>query len=507
MAKPVFEKGPPSGDRGLPPLPNVDKYGEIVTRFAPNPDFVLHLGSVRAIILSHDYARNYKGKFLLRFDDTDPRLKKSALEYYDAIREDLLWLECPWDSEYIASDRFDLYYEHAEKLLEQGNAYVCTCQRESFHTSITAGYACPCRPKSPGANLEDWRKMLSGGLKEGEAVVRIKTDVTHPNPAVRDWPALRVIDPEKYPHPRVGSKYRVWPLYNFSSGVDDHLMSITHIFRGKEHLTNALRQTYLYQHLGWLYPDALHYGRLKTVGFSLSKSLMVKQLEEGLVDGYSDPRLPTLAALRRRGYSPNSLRKIVYEMGPRPVDATLSWDNINAADRKEVDGIAHRYNFVPNPVQLEVSEVPGNFEAHLPLHPDKPELGSRTLKVTARDGAARIWLSNDDRGVFEKSKIVRLMDLFNVEFESAGSDTIRARFHSREYAEARKLRAPLLQWLPDSQYLSCETVMPDATRTRGFVEENILSEPVGSIIQMVRVGFGRVDAKDKSGITVYFSHR
>ena len=131
-------------------------------------------------------------------------------------------------------------------------------------------------------------------------------------------------------------------------------MGVTHIFRGKEHLTNALRQSYLYKHLGWEYPEATHYGRLKAIGFSLSKSAMVKQLEEGKVDSYSDPRLPTLAALRRRGYSPNTLRRIVYEMGPRPVDATLSWDNINATDRKEIDRTAHRYSFLPSPIALDV---------------------------------------------------------------------------------------------------------------------------------------------------------
>ena len=113
----------------LPPLKNKDLSGEVVTRFAPNPDFVLHLGSIRAAILSHDYARKYDGRFLLRFEDTDPRLKKSALEYYEAIRDDLKWLECPWDQEWIQSDRLSLYYEHAVKLLDQGSAYVCTCER------------------------------------------------------------------------------------------------------------------------------------------------------------------------------------------------------------------------------------------------------------------------------------------------------------------------------------------------------------------------------------------
>ena len=230
-----------SSDKSLPPLPNADEYDQIVTRFAPNPDFVLHLGSVRAIILSHDYARLYKGKFIIRFEDTDPRLKKSALEYYDAIREDLRWLLCPWDEEYVQSDRLPTYYDYAAKLLEQGDIYICTCERKSFTLRINAGQACPCRPKNPSENLRDWQKMLDGGFSEGEAVVRVKTELTHPNPAVRDWPALRVIDTAKYPHPRVGSKYRVWPLYNWSAGIDDHLMGVTHVFRGKEHLSNSVR--------------------------------------------------------------------------------------------------------------------------------------------------------------------------------------------------------------------------------------------------------------------------
>ena len=253
-------------------MPNADKYATIVTRFAPNPDFVLHLGSVRAIILSHDYARIYKGRFLLRFDDTDPRLKKSALEYYDLIREDVRWLECNWDAEYIASDRVPVYYEYAEKVLKSGDAYICTCTPEDFRIKINAGRACPDRSKSPEQNLADWQKMLDGGFGEGEAVLRVKTDLAHPNPAVRDWPALRIIDPVKYPHPRVGSKYRVWPLFNFGSAIDDHLLGISHVIRGKEHLTNAERTGYLYKALGWSIQEYVHYGRLKTTDIKLSKS-------------------------------------------------------------------------------------------------------------------------------------------------------------------------------------------------------------------------------------------
>ena len=491
----------------LPPLPNADKYAAIVTRFAPNPDFVLHLGSIRAIILSHDYASMYRGRFLLRFDDTDPRLKKSSLQYYGLIREDIRWLECQWDNEYIASDRIPIYYQNAEKVLETGHAYMCTCSPDDFRLNINAGKPCPDRSKSTDQNLADWVKMLNGQFGEGEAVLRIKTDLNHPNPAVRDWPALRIIDPIKYPHPRVGSKYRVWPLFNFGSAIDDHLLGVSHVIRGKEHLTNALRTEYLYSALGWNIQDYVHYGRLKTTDIKLSKSLMVKEIEEGLVDGYSDPRLPTLAALRRRGYVPSALRKIVYEMGPRPVDATLSWDNVNATNRKEIDKIAHRYSFIANPITMTVFGVDHTVEARLPLHPERKDLPDRILEVVPRNGSANLLISSQDIDLLRKSKVARLMELFNVEIKSVENSSIVAAFHSQDYMKAREVKAPLVNWLPAVNNVLGEVVMPDATRTRGQVEMNIRQEKVGSIIQMVRFGFGRIDSLNDTGIVAYYAHR
>src|SRR5205809_3109341 len=134
-----------SGSKALPPLQNTDKYATIVTRFAPNPDFVLHLGSFRAIIHSRDYARMYKRRFLLRFDDTDPRLRKSALEYYGLIRADVRWLECQWDAEYIASDRVPAHYEHAEKVLKPGEPYISPCTADHLRLDISAGSECQVR--------------------------------------------------------------------------------------------------------------------------------------------------------------------------------------------------------------------------------------------------------------------------------------------------------------------------------------------------------------------------
>ena len=162
-------------EKGLPPLPNVEKYERVITRFSPNPDCVLHLGSARAIILCHEYARMYDGLFYLRFEDTDPKGKRPRLEFYDAIREDLLWLGCKWDREFIQSDRLQIYYEHAEKLLEMGKAYVCTCAKEEFRKRILAKKPCPCRDLPAEKQLERWKHMHDGTFKEGEAVVRIKT--------------------------------------------------------------------------------------------------------------------------------------------------------------------------------------------------------------------------------------------------------------------------------------------------------------------------------------------
>src|SRR5712692_5262143 len=171
------QKGPIAGStdaKTLAPLPNADKYSQIVTRFAPNPDFVLHIGSLRAVFLSHDYARMYKGKFILRFEDTDPRLKKSVIEYYRQIENDVKWLGCLWDEEYIMSDRVPIYYEYAEKALGQGIAFVCTCEQDQFKGIIESGLACPERSKSPAEKLKQWHEMLDGQLKEGQAVVRVK---------------------------------------------------------------------------------------------------------------------------------------------------------------------------------------------------------------------------------------------------------------------------------------------------------------------------------------------
>lgn len=504
----ALEKERVEEEKRLPPLPNVDKYAQIVTRFSPNPDCVLHLGSARAIILCYEYARMYMGKFILRFEDTDPKLKKPVLEVYDRIREDLAWLGCKPDEEYIQSDRIPMYYEFAEKLLKDDNAYVCTCQPEQFREKVLASRPCECRGSPLQEHLTRWQRMLEGGYKEGEAVVRVKTDLNHPNPAVRDWPALRIIDSEKYPHPRVTSKYNVWPLYNFACGIDDHLVGVTHIIRGKEHLTNMVRQEYMYRYLGWQYPEAIHYGRLKITGAVLSKSKIVQGIREGLYESWDDPRLATFAALRRRGIMPEAIKKLIIDVGPKTSDVGLSWENLYAYNRKILDPRADRYFFVHNPIQLKVKNIPKTFAAKLRLHPDRPERGSRdyTIEPKGDDNSAALWISRNDMKNLKAGKVIRLMGLFNIEIDKANAYSAEASFISEPYEEVRKTDAPLIHWIPIGASIPCQVIMPDATKAHGTAESACKRLKPNDIIQFERFGFVRVYEVNVK-LIAYYTHR
>lgn len=490
--------------KGLPPLPNASRYKVIHTRFCPNPDGALHVGGARAAILCDEYATMYKGRVTLRFDDTDPRNKSPIPEAYDWIREDLRWLGVKWSDEFYQSDRLETYYSYAQKLIDMRGAYVCTCKPEAFRELVRQSSPCPCRELPPSIQLSRWGMMLNGKFGEGEAVVRVKTDLNHPNPAVRDWPALRIVDAERYPHPRVGSRYRVWPLFAFCCAIDDHEADISHVLRGKEHLTNSVRQTYLYGYFGWQLPEALHYGRLKLYGTVLSKSKIREGIREGVYAGWDDPRLGTLMALRRRGISPEAIRKMMIELGPKPVDATLNWENLYSINRKILDSIVNRYFFVEHPWELTVSGIPKSYVSEQPLHPDFPSRGSRAFNVNPSNGSFRFLIARGDRQVLETRGIVRLMGLFNIKVEKRIEDG--ATFQSEPYAEAKKVSAPLIHWVPAETGVRVRVIMPDTSEVTGVGEDSCKSLRPKIVVQFERFGFVKVDAIDE-GIVAYYCHK
>jgi glutamyl-tRNA synthetase len=347
--------------------------------------------------------------------------------------------------------------------------------------------------------------MCEGKYAEREAVVRIKTDLNHPNPAVRDWPALRIIDVEKYPHPRVGKKYIVWPLFALCCGIDDYELEVSHILRGKEHLTNSERARFLYKYLGWEEPDAIHYGRLKMSGTVLSKSKIRDGIARGLYSNWDDPRLGTIKALRRRGFLPETIRNFILSVGPKPVDVTVSWPALESINRKLIDPLANRCFFVSNPIELIIDNVRKDYVCKQPRHPDHPERGSRTLKVSRRDETLILHISKNDLKLFKNNRVIRLMGLFNIKVKKE-KNIFKAEFHSNSYREAKEMNAPLIHWLPLSNGIQTSVIMPDSTRVDGLTEDQCKPLEPYQIIQFERFGFARID-KVNDHLIAYYTHR
>lgn len=490
-------------EKKLPPLPNANRYPIIRTRFAPNPDGPLTLGHARPVILCSEYAEAFHGRFILRFEDTSPEVKAPIDDAYEWIIDDLAWLGARPDEVYYQSDRLGIYYEYAEKLISSGSAYVCTCRPEMFRELYFGGEACPCRDQGPTLHLERWRMMLDGRYRAKEAVLRVKTDLGHPNPAVRDWPALRISGAK---HPRAQAKYRVWPLYNFSCAVDDHLMEITHIIRGKEHETNTIRQRYLFKHFGWEYPETISVGRLGLETGILSKSRIRSGIQKGMYTGWDDPRLGTLVALKRRGLQPEAIRKLILEVGSKPVNATLTWSNIASANKAFVDPTSKRFYFVADPVPLTVKNIPHVFQAKLPLHPDRPEWGTRQYEIAPMDGQAAFVISDSDSALLKEDKLIRLIGLFNIS-KSSSHDSRIAEYLSEPYADARAIGAPLIHWLPRETGIKTKVMMPDGSTTRGVAESACRDLDTETVVQFERFGFVRLDKIEEDCLSFYYAHR
>ena len=469
--------------QGLRNLPDVK--GEVVLRFAPNPSGPLHIGHARAAILNHEYARRYDGKLILRIEDTDPR--RVDPEAYDMIPSDLEWLGVEWDETIIQSDRMEIYYEYTERLIERGGAYVCTCTPEAFREFKNEGKACHCRDLGVRENLQRWREMFE--MPEGSAVVRVKTDLQHPNPAIRDWVSMRIVEAE---HPRTGTRYRVYPMMNFSVAVDDHLLGVTHVLRGKDHLANSEKQEYLYRHLGWEPPVFIHYGRLKMDDIALSTSGAREGIVEGKYSGWDDPRLGTIRAIARRGIRPEAIRKLMVEIGVKIADSTMSWKKIYGLNRNILEEEARRYFFAADPVRFEIEGLPGPIRVERSLHPDKPELGNRILELNGD-----VYLPRGDL----REGPLRLIDAVNVIYSDG-----ELRYHSEGIEEARELQAAMIHWVPAESALKAVVVMPDASEIEGVIEGDASELEVDDVVQLERFGFARVDSSGER-LVFYYAHK
>ena len=460
----------------------------VVMRIAPGPSGPLHIGHSRVSVLNDEYVKRYNGKLINRFEDTNP--EKIAPEAYDMIPEDLDWLGVKIHETMVQSDRFEIYYDVTKKLIEAGKAYVCTCNADDWRDKKERMEACPCRELAVEEQLERYDRLLSNGYKEGEAIAVVKTDLRHPNPAVRDFVALRMVD---HPHPRVGTKYNVYPMMNLSVAIDDHLSGMTHVIRGKDHLNNTFRQEYIYDYFGWKKPRFYHYGLVSIPDTVLKTSLIKKSIKDGEYSGWDDVRTGTLRALKKRGIRPEAIRRYWVESGIKPIDIQFTWDTLYAMNRDIIDDAANRYFFVADPVAYDVTGV-SEMAGNAPVHPDHPERGTRDYSLK---GKINVSVSSNDDRIFREAGMIRLKDLCNLEFGEP------AKYAGTDVSVLKKgIRA--VQWV--SSGTPTEVFMPDGAVLKGLSENALLSEK-GEMVQFERVGFVRIEKNDKKGIRAVFSHR
>jgi len=485
-------------DHPLPDLPNREEYDEVRMRVAPNPNGPWHVGHARMAAVVGTYKERYDGSFICRFDDTDPETKRPDLEAYEAILEDIDSLGFEPDEVVRASDRLERYYDHARELIDLGVAYTCSCPADEFSALKNDGEACPHRDTDADVVREEFEAMVEGEHDAGEMVLRVKTDIEHDNPALRDWVAFRMVDT---PHPReAAADYRCWPLLDFQSGIDDHLTGVTHIIRGIDLQDSAKRQGFVYDYVDWDYPEVIHWGHVQVDAYDvpMSTSTIRELIEADDLEGWDDPRAPTVASLRRRGIRGEAIVEAMVELGTSTSNVDLAMSSIYAANRQRVDHETDRAFLVRDDAghgagAVEVPVLGGPDVAHPPVHPDLEERGERDVPV----GQAVLVESADlpahgDRVWLKGLGCVRhVRDAFEPTGESI--DVVR------------EGGVDVVHWVSaiDNQPTRLRTMDGDVD---GFAEPGLAAYAPDDLVQFERVGFARIDRHEDAGTVAYFAH-
>ena len=486
----------------LPELPDANgREGKIVMRLAPFPSGALHIGNAKTYLLNAFYAERYKAKLLLVMDDTIGSVEKQITpEAYSLIEEAFQWLDVKYEKPAIyKSDRLEIYYEYAEKLIEKDKAYACFCSAEKLRKNREGAIDCECRQQNAKKNLDEWRNMLKGKYKEGQAVLRIKTSMQNKNPAFRDRVLFRICNRE---HPRTGKKYSVWPLLEFSWAIDDHLLGITHIIRGKDLMMESEMCRFIWDIFKWKAPVILHAGLVRIEGLGgvkISKSKAQQEVRKGIFKGWSDPRTWSIQSLKRRGILAESIREFIRGIGLNENDIIVPVDILYSINRKHIE-TCNRCFFVAEPAKIKFLTAP-DTHAEVPLHPDHPERGSRKFRTKQE-----FYVSGKDYEQMKKNRgIYRLMHLFNFSAENFS-------YHSAKMQQ--ELSAKLIHWLPADRdnaknIVKTEVMMPDGSTVSGLAEEGIKNLKENDIIQFERFGFVRLDSlnAEKNRAVFWFAHK
>ncbi len=363
---------------------NGKNQGRVHTRFPPEPNGYLHIGHAKSICINFGIARDYKGLCNLRYDDTNP--EKEEVEYVDSIREDVRWLGFDWaDREYYASDYFDRLHGYAVRLIQAGKAYVCDLNAEEIRkyrgTLTEPGRESPYRNRTVEENLDLFERMRKGEFEEGARTLRAKIDMASPNITMRDPAIYRI---KKADHHRTGDKWCIYPLYDFTHCISDSIEGITHSICTLEFENNRPLYDWVLDQLGIHHPQQIEFARLNLSYTVLSKRRLLELVQKKIVSGWDDPRMPTLSGIRRRGYTPSSIRSFCDKIGVAKFNSTIDLVVLENSIREELNKSAPRVMAVLDPLKVVITDYPEGKTEEMEAvnNPEDPSQGGRKVPFT-----------------------------------------------------------------------------------------------------------------------------
>ena len=512
----------------------------VLTRFPPEPNGYLHIGHAKSICLNFGLAKKYGGKTNIRFDDTNPT--KEDVEYVDSIKEDVKWLGFEWANEFYASDYFEQLYEWACVLVRKGLAYVDDQTQEEIRagrgTVSTPGVNSPCRDRSVEENLTLFRQIREGRFKEGEKVLRAKIDMAHPNMLLRDPLMYRI---NYSHHHRTGNKWCIYPMYDFAHGQCDSIEHITHSICTLEFDVHRPLYDWFIEKLE-IYPSHQYeFARLNLTYTVMSKRKLLELVKNGYVMGWDDPRMPTICGIRRRGYTPESIRLFAEKVGVAKRDNTIDLSLLEWCVREDLNRRSNRYMAVLNPVRLVITnwEKGRVEEFEAPLNPAEPDGAKRKIPF-----AGELYIERDDFMEEPPKKYfrlkpggeVRLKYTYIVKCEEVIKDSdgniteirctydpaskpgagewrsVKGTIHWVSVADAEKLEVRLIDKLFTEPYMDSieegrdykDYLNPDSMKVvSAYAEPALLKDESGIAVQFERVGYFVKDRDSVPGNPVF----
>lgn len=460
--------------------------GNVITRFPPEPGGYIHIGNAKQCILSDEISKIYEGKIYLYWDDTNP--EKCKEEYVESIKKDLNWLGIKFDKEYFASDNIDVIYSYGKKLIKEGNAYVCTCSIDEINKNRMDRLECKDRFRSPDKNLKLFEDMIDNKIDEGKAIVRFKGDMKSDNSAMRDPSLFRI---KKIPHYRKGTKYVVWPTYHMNTPVLDSLNGITDVIRSKEYEVWDSVDKLLLSKLNLRIPRFHYEARLNIEGTITQKRVIRQFMADKYITKWDDPRLVTIAAMKRRGIMPQAIRNFVLRFGLSKTDTTVKMNMLLDENSRIINPIAKHLLFVDNPIKLSINELERDIKIKL-LPQNNEDNSYREYKLINE-----IYLSKTDLDKLTFGKPVKLKDLFTIIYDKD------KKFAHIDESAKYEITIP---WVPTNRPLNADILIPgnivdkngnynadSLIHRNGIIEQYAKNLSQGDILMLEKYGYFIVD--------------